>query len=407
MHQKKYTRRKGKGKGKRKGKGGKAIGSGGFGCIFRPALQCASSPQESRKLSNNGVSKLSIKLDVEKEMQQLELLKKYIKQIPNYQKYFLLSDITSCNPAPLTPKDKIGFEKCYALEDYNITEQTVNDNLHQLMIINMPYGGVTLTNIIEQSKLNFRKVNWILQFLLLYAIMPMNKLNVYHFDLKADNVLYNNDLLKIIDFGEIGVSTRKEPIPSILFNRRIQFNSPFSRILFADSVNLFINTYLRVQKLSKPSPRLYASLKEIVAIAYKDYKKHYGQGHEIYLGKYILPDLLGLVGNLEDPEQLLSQLIVDYCTRAVFNFIDFKTKEFDKVSYFNDVYSKNVDVYGWIMCYVPFIVRSLVDSSYNNSPKETKIGIGNIIVKFCFSNEYAAKPMPIRELLSSFKQVSA
>ena len=60
MHQKKYTRKK---------KAGKAIGSGGFGCIFRPALKCASS-QKSSKQSRKRVSKLGLKYTVEREMQQ-------------------------------------------------------------------------------------------------------------------------------------------------------------------------------------------------------------------------------------------------------------------------------------------------------------------------------------------------
>ena len=82
MRQKKYTRKR---------KAGKAIGSGGFGCIFRPALRCASS--RSSKRSKNKVSKLSFKFDGEREVKQLKLVKKYISQIPNYKKYFLLGNI--------------------------------------------------------------------------------------------------------------------------------------------------------------------------------------------------------------------------------------------------------------------------------------------------------------------------
>ena len=118
-------------------------------------------------------------------MQQLEIVKQHLSQIPNYKKYFLLADINSCEPGPLSEKDKMGFDKCFALEEYNITKQTVNENLQQLMVINMPYGGITLSQVIERTKFNFSVINKMLQPLLLSAIVPMNELNIYHFDLKS------------------------------------------------------------------------------------------------------------------------------------------------------------------------------------------------------------------------------
>ena len=42
----------------------------------------------------------------------------------------------------------------------------------------------------------------------------MNKLNIYHFDLKSSNILYKDNNIKIIDFGEIGISN-KNPIVSV------------------------------------------------------------------------------------------------------------------------------------------------------------------------------------------------
>ena len=60
-------------------------------------------------------------------------------------------------------------------------------------------------------------------------IIPMNNLNLYHFDIKADNILYKNNFVRIIDFGEMGISTSKEIIPRKLYNKNIQFNNPFSK----------------------------------------------------------------------------------------------------------------------------------------------------------------------------------
>ena len=400
MHQKKYTRKR---------KGGKAIGRGGFGCIFRPALKCASS-RKSGKQSRKRVSKLGFKYNVEREMQQLSLVKKYLKKIPNYKKYFLLGDIDACRPAPLTKKDKIGYDKCLALEEYNITEQTVNDNLQQLMVINMPYGGVTLSHVIEESKLSFNVINNMLQNLLLSAIIPMNRLNVYHFDLKTVNILYKRSSFKIIDFGEIGIISKAEPIPPI-GHRPIQFNIPFSNILFSDYMNFKINDYLN--KTNESGPKLYKKLHQVIAKAYEEYKLLLGIGHDRiggFLSHYILPGILELIGSTIEPEELLKQLIVDYCTRAVYSFIDFKAKKFDKVRYFNEVYSKNVDIYGWIMCYVDFILRwqsPTGNDIYNNSSNEIKFAIANIIQYFCFSDKYADRPISIDAVLEALNSVDS
>lgn len=395
MHQKKYTRKR---------KGGKAIGSGGFGCIFRPALNCTS--HKYKKQSRKRVSKLGLKYSVEREMHQLLLVKKYIKKISNYKKYFLLNNIDTCRPAPLTKKDKVGFDKCFTLKEHNITEKTVNDNLQQLMIINMPYGGLSLSKVIEKSKLSFGTINKMLQRLLLFAILPMNKLNVYHLDLKADNILYKDSLLKIIDFGEIGISTNSEPLPSI-GHRPIQFNSPFSNILFSDYMNSVINAFLH--KTNKSDPKLYEKLRNVIELAYESIQQS-NRGHELYLVKYVLPNMLKIVSYQTDLETLLNKMIVDYCTKAVYNYIDFKRKTFDKVKYFNDVYSKNVDVYGWIMCYVDFIVTwktATGNDIYNDSSKKTKLAIMHIIMEFCFSDKYAARHIPIDTLLGALNSIDS
>ena len=407
MSTKKYTKKHTK-KYTKKRKGGKAIGSGTYGCVFRPALRCKKS-----KTRTSGISKLGFRNHSKNEWKQLQLVISYIKKIPHYKQYFLLDNMNLCNPASLTLKDKINFEKCFGLEEYDISQDTVNDNLSKLKVINMPYGGINLSTAIENSKLKLPMANRLLRQLLINAIIPMNKLRVYHFDLKADNVLYKNKAIKIIDFGEIGISSSKEPIPSLLYNRRIQFNSPFSRILFSDSMNLFINTYLQIKKITKLDLQLYKNIKTIIALGYSNYQDEYGEGHEKYLREYILPDIIALstseqqhiLQKVENLKQLLTVLIIEYCTTAVINFIDFNTMQFDKVQYFNKVYSKNVDIYGCIMCYIPFIVRSLANNKQYKDTLENKIAISNIIIKFCFSDMYAAVPIDIKLLLEDLHRI--
>ena len=152
------------------------------------------------------------------------------------------------------------------------------------------------------------------------------------------------------------------------------------------------------------------------ACGYDYYKKQNEEGHELYLGKYILPDIIALstpnqysalLQTFEDSEQLLTALVVEYCTTVVINYFDFNTKQFDKVRYFKEVYSKNVDIYGCIMCYIPFIVRSLENNKQYNDKLERKIALSNVIIKFCFSNEYAAKPIDLNILLEALRNVDS
>ena len=47
------------------------------------------------------------------------------------------------------------------------------------------------------------------------AIIPMNNLNLFHNDIKSENILYKNYNLKIIDFGEY-FKFKKNIIPDVL-----------------------------------------------------------------------------------------------------------------------------------------------------------------------------------------------
>ena len=76
--------------------GGKVIGSGGFGCVFFPALKC-----KDQNFKFNGISKLSYKDEIFKEMSLNNKIKPIILKIPNYNKFFLINEIFTCQPEPL------------------------------------------------------------------------------------------------------------------------------------------------------------------------------------------------------------------------------------------------------------------------------------------------------------------
>tara|TARA_B100001093_G_C26789619_1_gene998382 strand:+ start:552 stop:1763 length:1212 start_codon:yes stop_codon:yes gene_type:complete len=380
----------------RKKKAGRAVDSGGYGCLFIPQLECRNRKKSTRK----GVSKLGINYDLESEWKQFIRIKKYLKKIPNYKKYFLIDNINKCIPAPLTTKDKENMSSCGNLLRAGINEDNINQYLNKLIIINMPYGGINLHNIINSGTINYITINSLMQELLLNAILPMNKLKIYHFDIKSLNILYKDNHLRLIDYGEVGISQDNQIIPRQLYNKGIQYNTPFSRILFIDNIRRNINFYLKSRKSIELTPQFYLQLKKHIFITYKEYIELSGMGHELFLSKYFLKDLFNARGiynvSQEHYQDLVTLMIVNYCTMVVYHYINKNTKEFDHIKYFENVYSKNVDIYGFIMCYMPYI-KSL-ESKYIYHEK-IQLSIINIIIKFCFNTEYSIKPIPINLLL--------
>tara|TARA_Y100000591_G_C21790741_1_gene676432 strand:- start:251 stop:1426 length:1176 start_codon:yes stop_codon:yes gene_type:complete len=375
----------------RKKNAGKAIDSGGFGCVFRPALKC-----KNKTKRTTGISKLLLTQDNLYEWNILTQIKKYISKINNYDKYFLINHFTTCIPDELTIKDKNNFDKCLSLKENGIYATNINNNLNKLRILNMPDGGINLDKVINNNILSFNKLNNLLINLLNNAIIPMNNLNIYHFDIKSSNILYKNDNIKIIDFGELGIVNKKYPIPNILFNRGIQFNSPFTRLLFNKYFISNIESLISQAKLKKPNNTI---ILNIVKNSYQQYINNFSLGHELFLAHYLLPKIFTLIPkniiknikkNYNTNMEIINEWIINYCSAAIINFFDFKNYKFDKIKYFNQVYSKNVDIYGIITCYIQYLITD--NTIYSN---KFKIHISQLLLEYCFNYEYATKPYNI------------
>jgi serine/threonine protein kinase len=230
-------------------KAGEAIAAGGFGCVFKPAIPCKGETTRS-----DGISKVLLKKDAKDEYKETLRIRPVINKIPNNQKYFLIQEMRICQPEKLTRDDKKKFNKCNNLIKRGITEININIKLNKLEIINLPYGGVDLS-ILIRKKMNdktFATINHKLTSLITNAIVPMNKLNLIHADLKDANMLFNekDDEIRIIDwgFGEI----LKKSIPRSMDSRPLQFNAPFSSILLNKDFNVVFTKVLKFIK-NKPT----------------------------------------------------------------------------------------------------------------------------------------------------------
>ena len=228
-----YSKNKNKNKTKKRGRNkvaGEALASGGFGCIFKPALKC-----KNKKTRSAGVSKMSVEQHGKQEMEEITKIKNRLVSIKNYNKYYLL-DVELCKPDKLSKEDLINFnEKCYALTRYNINEKNVNNRLGGLTVLNMPNAGMDLKDwLIDGGKITREKMfqlNKLLIKLLKNGVRPMNERGVIHNDLKDRNIMIDKEHnIRIIDWGLAGV-VQNNKIPREIMNRPLQFNTPFSSMI--------------------------------------------------------------------------------------------------------------------------------------------------------------------------------
>ena len=273
--------------------GGKVLASGGFGCVFTPALKCIG----KNKRDKNKISKLMTNKHAKEEYDKIKYISVKLNKVPNYNDYFLIDDFTLCKPDKLTKDDLKNYNECGALKKENITVKNINSSLDKLLAINMPYGGNTVEHFIINNK-NYDKLielnNKLLE-LLDNGILKMNKKHIYHSDIKASNILIlantNNDTkTRLIDWSLTVeyIPFKNHEFPGNWKNRPLQFNVPFSIILFTD---LFVDSYSKFLHkkenkvlLSKPE-----SKREILFLFVKNYlylwMKERGHGHYKYINK--------------------------------------------------------------------------------------------------------------------------
>lgn len=241
-------------------RGGKVIDSGGYGCVFKPALKCKTieptkiTPSTSLSHKTVYVSKIMNKRDAEEEY---NLLNRFATIITNSRKtsmfrFMVLSGITMCHVSP-TQEDKEEFiTQCKRLAEKNgIT------SISDMVSLNIPYAGKNLLKMFNElrfqnSVLNrgitidyFKRMRSLFQggVLPLYETTP----KIIHGDIKEENMLcqYNEtmtsiyDEIKVIDWGlsftynENNQQDRLEAVRQIS-RRPLQFNLPFGILLFSD-----------------------------------------------------------------------------------------------------------------------------------------------------------------------------
>jgi len=376
--------------------GGKVIASGGFGCIFQPALKCKTKKNVSTK---NRISKLMTKKNAKAEYNEIHKFQKILKQIPNYSDYFLVNDFVLCQPSNLTKSDLQNYKKkCKALNKRKITVKKVNQSLNRLLALNMPYGGSDLKHIPITNQLND-----ILIRLLVKGILPMNELGVYHCDIKEGNILVQKEstYARLIDWGLSTQYSKGQPIPKILTNRPFQYNVPFSIILFN---KYFLKEYhvFLFKENSKPT---YHSIQEFVEKFIHLWSKIRGLGHLKLINSRMVELFSQKKQDKKEDKKKEEKLVIydftyyyitEYLSQVLFAFT--KNGIFELDTYFSTVFIKNIDIWGFVMVYFVFINHK----NKNNSNKLFE-KIKYMVVHFLF--ESPTKPIDVNKLIHFLKEL--
>ena len=326
--------------------GGKVIGSGGFGCVLSPVLTCDNKDLNTGLGLNtkNKISKIMLKQYAVEEYKDIKKYANIIHRIPNYNNYFIIDNISICAPNKLSPADLINYdEKCFALNSFDITSSNINSNLNKLAILNEPNGGIEIDDYIITNFLNIpllKKMNTTLINLLLHGIIPMNKLHVYHLDVKGSNILYDGIHSRLIDWGLSYYFTNPKIAYSLvteISHRPFHFNLPYSIIIFHTH---FIHNYDKFLTFSKPTK---ANIQGFV-LKYLNKLSESENGSHIH---GVISDFNSLFKG-----KFTMNTIASYISTILFRFTLNNTLEL--AQYF-PIFLKNVDVWGFVISYLSFI----------------------------------------------------
>jgi hypothetical protein len=377
--------------------GGEVINSGGFGCIFKPELKCSNDSEIASGITTNRISKLMTNKNAMEEFNLIQKFKNILNTIPNYENYFLLNNFTLCKPNKLTKDDLKKYnKKCKALKKKNITAKNINKSLDKILSLNMPNGGIDIEDFIEKDKYfiktNFINLNTSLINLLKNGIIPMNKLNVFHCDIKDSNVLVqtiNNSFnTRLIDWGLSIIYNSNKEFPRKLYRRPFQYNVPFSSILFNKE---FINRYHNFITLN-PRPH-YFQIREFVINYIFIWNNIRGSGHLDAINKIVkiftIPELTAIkkkkIRNHVIEYDFTYYYIVEYISKILYKYTN--NGQLELVKYFNTIFLKNIDIWGFTMIYIS-IVEHLYNSFKNLTDYHLQIinKIKYIIIHFLYEN---------------------
>jgi serine/threonine protein kinase len=360
--------------------GGKVIGSGGYGCVFRPALRCTG----TRKRASKTISKLMLNKYVKREYMEITKYLPILQKIPNYKNYFIIEGANICQPAQLTQSDLMNFDtKCKVLRKRNINAKNINNNLDKISSINLQDGGVELGTYIysDLSLDGMKDLNERMIQLLVHGILPMNKYHIYHADIKEANIVVDvrSKYVRLIDWGLSMYTTNGQNIPSVLRDKPLQYNLPFSIILFNGTFKTMYSAFLKTTATTHLDNN---SLGDFLKGYIEKWNKKRGKGH--------IETITSIWSGITGKQNIQDDIIIPYLSAILLEYT--RSGQFDMIGYFKNVFLKLLDLWGFIICYSAFL-----ETGYKNEK------INNLIINYLYRKP--TENINIDELVNDLKNI--
>lgn len=378
--------------------GSGSIGSGGYGCVFLPALSCAADMESYKEADPTVkyVTKLMTNKHADIEYRLIRSFDRRLSVIPNHTDYFLVANVTKCRPGPLTKRDLHSYDKqCKPLIKKNITRKNINRSLNKVTALRIPYGGVTIdeywiTHV--NNRADMETMIETMQVLFDKGILPMNRLGVYHGDIKSSNIMYYNDKSKLIDWGLAFDTTYKrdhnaDGVSRLATYRPFQFNVLPSCILFNAEFRVAVTGLLKTT--NNPTREEIVDFVSGFAVDWNEIRgkgsvsimvtlydklvpyaaKKCGISHTIDVGPY------AKAGN----DVSVPAFVVVYLANILEKFI--RNKEFHLEEYYTEVYLKNLDIWGFAISFITLF--NLLCKNYttlNEAEKKSLCSLCNMYI---------------------------
>lgn len=394
-------------------KGGKVIGSGTYGCVFKPPLKC----EDQDKRPENYISKVMLTRNARDENREIMGILDLVKDIPNHEDYFMVSGVKLCKPKLPEIRDYDDYnKKCSALLRKKINSWDFPKALRDgnIMMLQIPDGGASIDDLFGEqiSEANFSLINNALIDLMVNGIVPLNSFtNTLHMDVKGGNIVYSKreNKAKLIDWGlAIHFKNRKIAPINDLEQYSIMVNQPFTRLLFYSNFQRELNRFSKSYAVTRLDNNNYDTLMPVYTKYLRDNflsnsQKKRNDVFTHFFGDighldYILYMMHRLFGEPKKGLDIISQQLASAYLR--FSFKGGIHHNFDENAFFYEVFRHNCDIHGLLYAYHDATMSKTKLSS--SLRKE----ISKMLIKFPFSNEYAAKKFNIIELTTVLHSLS-
>ena len=178
----------------------KFLGQGTYGCIYKPNIRCLNEKPPNKNSKQIFISKLQIKtVASEREANLGKIIKSKIKK---YNTMFA-PIIDSCQ-VDIAQIDKNEIEKCKVITDNIESETKVEYTSYKMRFAGKQSIGNYYKTLLKKPKLLLKRMLET-HIYLLKSLNILGKLTppIIHYDLKDNNIMYNEKIGKpiIIDFG--------------------------------------------------------------------------------------------------------------------------------------------------------------------------------------------------------------